>query len=350
MKKKGQAMQFWGIGLVVIIIAMFAWKSGILDKFQLGSVGGKIEGGVDFCPDDGDTTMGDFSVFNAENKTGTESFDLTYRFIGEDGSIVSGTDSTDPTDFTLNCGSCFTVKAISASGADGDSARFVGVRQGNAELLGDGTVKYCPIRSNEVLHLEGEMHGALEARAKDVILDGFMYDGNDATATDYETDGVSFNTTSAGSANTAVGSGGEYHVKLYYRPTLEANVYGDVDGYYILVEASTTVWDKPTVKVNGISLSDVKEQLNPDEQKAYNAYEWVYKVSDTISRNAEHEMDLQIFALSGVDPSTDIETDFASIGAYASSSDTNNIKVGAVDDSSSQTQIHTLEDVTWDIS
>ena len=217
---------------------------------------------------------------------------------------------------------------------------------------GDGTVTLKVRKALETYTVGGYQHGVLEVRTKDILNNNFMFDNNagDAGALDYETDGVTFTSTTANTTNTSVGSGGEFHVIQYFRPTVDDNIWGDIGGSYMLVEAPVSIWNEPTVRLNGVLLANVKGQMNSDESKAYTGYEEVYKYDSFVKRQQEAAVDLDLFALSGVDPASGIEIDHASRGAFASVSNSNIVKEGAVDDSTSLTQIHTLIDTNYFIN
>lgn len=357
MKKKGATGGSAFMMMLLAIVAgglVLAFLTGNLKIPGFGAV--SVPGAVTpsslalSCPDTKATTL-TLSVANDINKTGEETYDMGIRLVGNKGHTVRGTDTTSGS-YTLNCGEVYTVKGLSASGANGDSAKFYGVRSGEATINADGTATISAITGAQTVILSSKAHGVLEMRIFDVINNAFLFDDSDNTATDYDTDGVNYNGTTSGSNSTTVGAGGEFHVIAYVRPTVTDNVWGDIGGWYTLVDAVTTTWDVPTVKFGGVVMQNVKGQLNADESKAYNAYEYAYLVNKDILTQAEGAIDFSIFALSGVNPnsgSEDIELDFASRGASASNLNGDNVNVGAVQDDSSQTQVHTLIDTSYKI-
>jgi hypothetical protein len=164
---------------------------------------------------------------------------------------------------------------------------------------------------------------------------------------------VNFSGITNNSAGQAVGSGGKFDSQIQFRPTLDDNQYGDVKGYYILIDANTATWQVPTVSLDGVTLSNVKGKLNADEAIAYNAYEYVYKSTKPVYYNNEQLLRVQTSALSGVNPAAgtdDIRVDFAPIGAYTSVTDSNLVKYGSVQDDSSQTVVGQLDNTRIAVS
>lgn len=348
--KKGQA----GMGIAIflaIFLALggYAFVTGQLKNpfKKVGNLGGDLGDFTDAtCDEDGQTAL-TLSVQNVLNTTGVETFDMGVRIIGGDGEIQAGTDTTSGS-YTLNCPGDYVVKGLSASGASGDSAEFVSVVSGDAEAK-DGDVVIRIRKAVQAVTIGGQQHGVLEARAFDVLNNGYAYNG-DNNALDYETDGATFTGTTNGTA-LAIGAGGEFHYRFEYRPTVDDNVYGDIGGYLVLVDAATSVWNVPTMKINGVTYTNYKEQLSADEKIAYADMEYVYLApSDKIRQTAQSVLDWQMFALSGVNPTADIALDFAARGAYASSTNSNLVKIGAVQDNTAKTVVHQNEDFNVDLS
>jgi len=344
--------QLGGVFLVVLLIyGVFAGQIKIpgLASVAPGAVSDFSDAVCD--SDDGLTTL-TLSVQNLLNTTGVSTNDMGIRFYG-DGEVVSGTDTTAGS-YTLNCPGDYIVKGISASGALGDAATFGAVKTGDATDNGDGTSTIRIRKAAQTVVLGGYVHDNIEMRAKDIVNDGFMFDSAENAATDYDTDGVNFTGTVDNDTETAVGSGGEFHQVLYFRPTSGSiSVFGDIGGIYYLIDAPTTAWNTPTVKFNGLLLTEISDQLNADEKKAYTGYEFVYKSEGYVTQQKEGILDFQVFALSGVNPviATDnIQIDLASRGQYASNSDSNVLKVGSVQDDTSQTVVHTLMDTFFVVS
>ena len=93
-----------------------------------------------------------------------------------------------------------------------------------------------------------------------------------------------------------------------------------------------------------------KRIITTEEEKALSAYEYMYLIpADVKVSSNQHILTCTFDALDGVNPTTDIEIDFAARGAYLSV-DGKTVKVGANDDTSSYSTVFTLMDTLIDIS
>ncbi len=357
--KSGKGNGMWlGIFGVAVLVLLVAAVFGIY-KNQAApepDVDGDDGNGQDVsacatkCPD----TLTFAAVVNMENplnQTGTETYDTTMYFFNTDGSLkTSSADSTAGAS-TLECGRTYTIQTISTSGAAGDSALIKAAPTG-ASVSADGTVTMTACGAGETWTFRANQHGLPEVRAKDIVGDGFMFDTLDASATDYEsTDGAIFGGTTNNVTGVTVDSGGELHVMEYVRATADDQDVNDL-GILVLVDMPTSVWGTPTVKIDGNAVSDVTASLSDQERIAYSDYEYAYLIPSgrIVSQAKEIAVDFSVFALSGQNPTGahNVSIDYSPRGRYASTQQTNVLKVGAVDDSTSRTQIHTLHDtVIW---
>lgn len=301
------------------------------------------------CPDDL-TWNGTINVQNALNNTGVETYDTTtYFYTYSDGAIEnlkSKITDTISGSVSLTCGQEYLVEVISTDGAAGDSSEILSAPS-NAELTADGSAIFTACGDGSTMTFKMNQRGVPEVRAKDVINDGFMYTSTGSPNTDYHTtDGVAFNATANGTAQ-SVGSGGELHVIQYVRANLDDNDFND-QGVIVLIDAAPSVWDEPTIKIDGVVKSDSMASLNADERIAYSDYEYAYLIPKdrAITKNGEVSVDINIFALSGVDPTVAnaISVDYAVRGKYESTTESDTVKLGAVKDDSSKTQVYTLHD------
>ena len=108
------------------------------------------------------------------------------------------------------------------------------------------------------------------------------------------------------------------------------------------------------MKVDGVTLTSIKDQMNADEIVAYSDYEFVFKVDTYVKRTATHLADFSVFAQGGVDPlsqtGVDVQLDFAARGVYASTTNTDNAKTGSVQDNTgTRTAVFNLDDVTLQV-
>ncbi len=303
------------------------------------------------CPSDGDTSI-TFDVVNAMNTTGSEGFDVTAYFIGASGHTVKITDTTSPTASTLNCGETYTVKIESTDGAGGDNSRAQSIHHGDG-TISNGNVEFTAKGSSMSFEVAVDQQGVLESRMYDNLNAGHVFDGNDATATDYETDGVDFYSTTDNSTAYAVGSGGEVDVTLTVRATNDDENWND-RGTYILIDADATKWDtsNAVLSFDGQTLSNVQGSLSEFEDRKWSTYEMIYFVDSPITQQDKADIRLNMFALSGVDPeaSDDIQIDIGAKGQYLQTASSSALAEGGVKDDSSGTLVRSLFDSSLQVS
>lgn len=343
--------------LVIVLIAgvgvYFASNSGMLNLGSIaqGSAAAQQEQAVaslSTCPTDGDTSL-TLSLYNDENST-SESFDANVSLYGSDGSYQTGSDTTAGT-YTINCGETQTVKIRSANGAvhAGDNSWLRSVAIGSAPnaRIDNGNAVFTPTKSNVALNLRGESHDVLQFRLFNKDANGYVYNTSGDTAGAWTNDAANFtSTTSNQTTYTSVGSGGEYNFRLDFKAASDGGDFSD-RGYWIMVDAASTVWDTPTCSLDGSRLTDAKGQMTTFEARANSAYEYAYKIpaGTSVADTPYHSLDCTFKALSGQDPTqaNNIAIDFAAIGQYLST-DGVSLSVGANDDSSSTTTIFTVQD------
>jgi len=153
--------------------------------------------------------------------------------------------------------------------------------------------------------------------------------------------------------NFAVGTGGNLDLCFDYKIAYHTDESFMDFYYYVMIDANANVWDVPAVTVDGVTMSDYSGSENSDESKAYNAYEYIYKVTDMgskITNTDTVKVCININALAGVDPTTDINVSLSSGGTYQKTAKPTEVGIGAVDDSTSQTQIFAIHVNVIDIS
>lgn len=348
--------------LAIIVVAttyLAGWKPG--DGLSIGGGGSTsvddVPVGANLCGDTKASTM-TLNLYNGLNTTGAEGFDATMRLYTADGAYVTElTDTTSASVSNLNCGQQYVLRMKSTDGVDGDSGQFQGIRSdstSSAKLAENGAaVVFTATQPSITLSLSGKQHGVLEFKGYDNINRAPMCNGDDS-CTDYELDGVTFMSTTNGTAM-AVSTGGEVDISLDARVNSLTDATFDDFGFYILVEAPTAVWGEPVVSFDGQTLTNIKGSLAAEESDLWNGYEFVYKVETTEGSpkldSDRKSVGFQIRADSGVDPgaSDNLEIDFAAIGSYQSTS-SDAIKVGGVTDASSRAAVFAVQDVTIDIS
>ncbi len=355
MAKNSQVLGAFAVGAVVVVLAVLGtmWATGNLGAASTvapgtggtGTGGGSSLAGA--CPDDGDTSL-KLDVANVLNDTAAETFDVVGYLYSDGGDFQSVSDTTAGT-ATINCGETYTMAIVRADANNGDNSRLEKVINGAGATIEGGVVKFQPLQSTYSLRLGARQHGTLEFRARDVDAGQNVYDSSDAITTDFEGDGVLFESVTSNTSAIAVGAGGSLHYEIEAR---SSGIDTDFNDYYtlVLVEAPVTTWKTPTVKIDGVKMTDVKGQLTTEEARQYSGYEYVYKIDKPILDGSEGmKVDVLLEALSGTDPSTDPEVDFASAGRFLST-DGINTKVGAADDTSSTAVVFTVQDTAIDIS
>jgi len=302
------------------------------------------------CPTDGDSDL-KINVYNPLNTSGSENYDVTlYGFTG-DSLAYTITDTTSPTATTVNCGENILFKPIGTTGASGDKSYIVSASGTGGDIsVVDGNVNIKPTKGTTNVILQMQQHATLECKAYDNFNKGLMYDNGDSSNTDYETDGVTWTSTTDNS--TAYSEANDIDIDFTCRAIQTDTDYND-RGIWVLIEAPAAVWDEPTVLLNGVRLAEATTQLNNDERKAYADYEYVYLIpQNTVIEDGGDGFDLTVrMELSeGVSSATaDPEIDFAVRTQYLST-DGMSVKEGSVTDASSPAQIISLYDMTLDVT
>lgn len=308
---------------------------------------------VSRCGDTKSSTL-TTTLYNGEDES-AGTFDAAGVLEGSSGHHVSITDTTAGT-ATVNCGETYILKLISADGDQGDNSRIEGIIAAgsipNAKLV-DGGVQFTVDAPNVALNIVGSQHGVLEFRMYSDSNNALMYDSGDATNTDWETDGVTFESTTNNATATAIGSGGEVEITLQFRSTRTTTDFSDF-GYWILLDEPTTEYVNPRCDLNGVALMDSKDstsggrKFSSSEAIAFSGYEYAYYLDKPVidSTNKVHCL---VKAISGVDASTDVQIDFAAVGQSVAN-DGVSIQRGANDDDASATTIFAIQDTTLDVS
>lgn len=309
------------------------------------------------CPDTGAWT-GTVTIQNKWNSTDVESFDTTSYFYVTDPktgalqSLEASVTDTSAGAVTLTCGRQYTMKTASTSGAAGDGSFLHSSDLGKSD--GNGNIVFDACGRAQTFTVKGEQHGLWEARAYDIVNDGYLLNQSNHSGLIYHQGAVlNFTSTTSNTTGTAVGAGGEVHARIEIRATAEDENLND-RGIYILVDAAANRWNKPTIMLDGSSLAEVKASLSEDEKVAYANYEYVFKVPQTrdITRTHEAKVDFSMFALTGTNPTAADQplVDFAPIGQSLSTKDNNVLKVGSVRDDTARTNIHTLQSMIFNIA
>lgn len=344
----------------IIVIGVLLQAAGIVDFKEIFS--GKDAPPVDdgdlppaefaACPTDGDTTL-KVNVRNMLNTTGNEEFDVTAYIYDSSGALMATiTDTTNPDGTNINCGDNYIGRAVVGNSDGGDNSLFVGKDYGAVEVNPDGSFSFAAERSTLDIGLQGRQHGLVQAKLYDHDDAGWMCNSDDS-CTDYEalsTTAVSFTSTTNGTAKD-VDSGGQLDFTINLKGTQTDTDFADA--YVLLaIEGGTsalTVWQDPnSVRWDGVPLTEMKAQLNPQEADALAAYEWVYRYDGVIEDNV-NEIRIQMTPESGQDPDQDLEFDFMSAGQYLGA-DGKTVKVGTHDDTTSNAVVFAEAEITIDIT
>lgn len=349
--------------LIIAILVVVASVLGLpyaMEKFGMGAVtegpGAAPAGGVS-CPTDGDTTVS-LTIRNQLQDTTREVYNATayfYKMIGGTESMFGSLTNTDGTttssDLNVDCGDTYRIRVVSADGNGGDSGKLLGIDAGTgAKVIDSGkAIEFVAQKSNYNLEIQSKQHGVLQARSWDNNEGAWMYNNIEKAAADannYEPTGTTFLSTANGTI--AVGSGGDVSWTMDLEVTAADVDFGDF-GWIILVDASTSIWDIPSIAYNGKSLTEI----TPDSETSRahgGTYEYFFETQDSVSDIAT-DLDIEVSALSGVDPggSDNIVLSFLPIGASRETAG-NGIRYSPVTDAASPANVFTIQTYTYDIS
>lgn len=351
-KKKKDAGLWTSIVVVGLVLffggasAVNGWVGGS-HAFAAGDNDKNLPAGT-VCPTSG-TTKVVFDVLNTRNITGAETYDVKYYFDSADGDHITGTDSTSPTAFAVNRGVKYTVTVVSGNGASGNNSKIVSILQGQgATLNSDGTVSFTtPCDGNYYLEVGIPQHATLQFQAYDNKARENVYDSSDANAADFEGDDVTFESTTNNATAYAITAAGQtIDWDLSVQAVQDDTEFCD-NGCYIGVVMPVTEWDTPRLKMDGVTLEDVKGTLTGSENKQLSTYTYVYKYDGQITNDIKH---LSFYGKSNADASTALQIDFIARGKYLTTLGGTNIFTGSAKDDSSATTVYTIMDTNIAIS
>ena len=303
------------------------------------------------CPADGTTDL-KIDVKNIDNKTGSEGFDVTgylYKIVdGKEQYVTTISDTTSPSATSIDCGAEYVFKPIGTDGASGDSSNIVKVLSGNAQIK-DGNLYFTADTPTDNLVIGMEQHATLECRAWDNNQGAFTYDSSDATNTDYELTGVTWE----GTSNTTKIDetlGLDYDLQCV---AVQSDTNYNDRGIIVLVKAPTSTWQEPVVYANGVKLAEATTSLNSYELRAYGStYQYAFIIPENVAiKSGANGIDLRVKMnlLDGVaSSSADPQILLVPRTQYLSTLDGITVKQGAVEDDSSTTQIYTGYTMTFD--
>lgn len=281
---------------------------------------------------------------NKLNTTGTEDYDNTIYWFDETGNAVASQSDTTAGTVTLPCGKKYVGKLISASTSN---AKVLGV-SGDAKLV-NGNIEVNGDISTKSITIYTAQHSGIKARMFDNYENAFMYDNSDASNSDFETTGTTFESTVDNATATDETKNNGVDVKLEIRATSLDTDFNDNGVYVLLDHFDTNIWEIPSASVDGADLSDVKGSLTVFEARAYSGYDYVYKFDKKVQDPSGVSVRVIASIISGATVSSDLTYAFASIGAYKSIS-SDDVKIGSVKDDASTTSVYTLQTYDLDLT
>ncbi len=202
---------------------------------------------------------------------------------------------------------------------------------------------------------QAEKFGRISYKAKDILNDGWTY-ANAGTATNTYTAGpITFRGTANNFTAVSIATDGQLNYDFWMQ-TPAATQFGENElPLYIAVDADTTDYQQPTLRLDNTVLTDVKKndgELNAVDLSMLSAYEYVYKVPDSMRfSNVPRILDFSVQAKSGVNPTTDIKIRPVAVTRWLSK-DGVTVKQGVFkdDSSNSETASQLSQEVTLDLS
>src|SRR3990167_3007491 len=253
MNTKGKAGSGWKvIGIVAVIAVALFLVMGLFGTEQSTSGTGSTSSGVDVsqCPSDL-TWSGTVNVQNVLNSSATQNYDSTVYFY-KTGTDILKTSITDTTSgsVTLTCGETYDVKILSTgtSTRTGDGGRIRSLSASGSVINDDGSATFLAKGDGETLTIGTNEWGTLELRVYDNDQASFVQHPDGGSSNYSFIDGENF--TGSGVNGFDVDSGGEINLNYDLRAYNSSLAYNEY-GVYILVDADTSLYDVPTIRVDG---------------------------------------------------------------------------------------------------
>lgn len=177
----------------------------------------------------------------------------------------------------------------------------------------------------------------LRAKVFDVDINDWMFANSSAQGgvdrtTTYMNLGFLTNFTNASSSplvtmtGKAVNADETYHVRIHIK-TNSTDAVGGIKNWVAvdyLDDNNNDDWQKPIVSVDGVALSDIRGELDPNDILALNTYEAVYDLGKSI-KETDSIIDFTAISGSGVNPDKDFVLRFVGTGYYTDDKTTNSI-------------------------
>lgn len=366
---KGVSASVAGIIVVLLVVAVFlmnaqGYFSGI------GSTAGSITGGITpqqpqpgqpstavqaTCPTTLQTTVTPY-LRNVEVDTSAQWINVSTRLVSLDSGRVTATSATDgaaAAAVTLNCGERYAVYFLAGSGANAvnTASYIVGVDAGNTIrdlTVSDGVAYFTTTGNAQDLRLQGYRKGIPEFRVWNNDVGAWACPNGTAggvTGTYFTSYGYLFNSTCSSASTWTVGTAGQISARIDVRANSTDTSINDL-GILVLVDASTSTWQQPSITFDGVALTNIKGSLTPKETLQYgSAYEYAFLIpaGTRIADGSPHAIGLLATALSGVNPtgaSTDwVNINFVNRGRFLSV-DGSSMYIGAATDDATGTPVY----------
>lgn len=291
------------------------------------------------CPSNGETEVSLFAN-NPLDTSATDRLDVNYKLRSASGNIIEGTNTTGGTQ-TLNCGQTYTLEVI--SGQDTSHSEVQNVISPSGATVSNGNVEFVAKRSTMDLRFEVTRHSELEFQAYNLDERANVYETGGST--DWVSADATFQNVDNGSEGANVGSGDSLNYELSVRGETDDAQFSD-RGVLMLVDMDVTEFKDPEITFNGQTLQDSMGDLTVHESRAFSDYDFAYRVdSDLTASGSGDTFDVYLESLNNIDPSTNVDITFASVGQYEST-DATNVKEGAAKDNSATDPVHTLQTAT----
>jgi hypothetical protein len=337
------------IGAMLVIVGLFVFGVVVPGNLSVTSKEASKDNSAVLCGSDISSTV-TFTAYNSLNDTAKASRDQSlnlYQIVDGKEQYVAVQSDLTAGQYTAVCGQKYVARLVSASGKGTVISKVSG---GASTIDGGKAIEFTASKGTTIDIYTKDISG-ISVKAYDNRLKGDIYNTVGASATDFETTGVTFTSTTNNATAMAIGLGEKVDVTVTMN---SVNTYSDVadQGMYILVDASVTDYDTPVISLNGVTLTEAT--LVGSESKAYSSYEYAYRVPASqvgalIAYNSDAELRVKVPTVSGVNPTSDIVVAIAPIGAVSKVA-SNELVYQSVDDSSSKTAVYTLQTMTFDLS
>lgn len=197
--------------------------------------------------------------------------------------------------------------------------------------------------------LLGKSINPLTIKVKNLVDDVYMNITNsqDSSNTDYQVldNDLTNISDSSGYSSFDINNDGYINIDISLKTNNTLTVFGeDSLNVYICVDSNKNVWDEPLISLNSFALTDVFKNMNLNDRKALNGFEYCYKIPQItdITQTINYYQE----TVSGQNPSSSDSPViyFIAEGRYLSNKEVDTkgdklVKIGAFQDDTSFTQV-----------